>query len=108
MSERRITVADCLRVVSEEMGVSMAELLGDQRARLIARPRQVAMWAAKQATLASLPMIGRAIGDRDHTTIMHGIRTIERLRAEQETMRAASDRVLHRVLSDPGQIEMAV
>jgi chromosomal replication initiator protein len=106
MTERGITVADCLRIVSEELGVSVNELLSDRTARYVARPRQIAMWAASRATRASLPAIGRDIGDRDHTTVMHGIRTIERLRREQSSLRAISDRVLHRVLADPRQVEL--
>ena len=52
-----------------------------RRARSVARPRQVAMFLAKTMTSRSLPDIGRRFGGRDHTTVIHGVRKIEELRA---------------------------
>jgi chromosomal replication initiator protein len=54
--------------------------------RNIARPRQIAMYLAKQLTPRSLPEIGRRFGGRDHTTIMHGVRKIEELMATDSQM----------------------
>jgi chromosomal replication initiator protein len=51
-----------------------------RRARNVARPRQVAMYLAKQLTSRSLPEIGRKFGGRDHTTVMHGVKRVEQLR----------------------------
>ncbi|MBT6983497.1 MAG: chromosomal replication initiator protein DnaA, partial [Rhodospirillaceae bacterium] len=51
-----------------------------RRARAVARPRQVAMYLAKQLTTRSLPEIGRKFGGRDHTTVMHAVKRIEELR----------------------------
>ena len=56
-------------------------MIGPKRVRTIARPRQIAMYLAKQLTPRSLPEIGRRFGGRDHTTIMHGVRKIEELMA---------------------------
>ena len=53
-----------------------------RRARQVARPRQVAMYLAKQLTTRSLPEIGRKFGGRDHTTVMHAVRKIDELRRE--------------------------
>jgi chromosomal replication initiator protein len=53
-----------------------------RRARQVARPRQVAMYLAKQLTARSLPEIGRKFGGRDHTTVMHAVRKIEELSTE--------------------------
>ncbi|MEZ5918881.1 MAG: helix-turn-helix domain-containing protein [Alphaproteobacteria bacterium] len=53
-----------------------------RRARNVARPRQVAMYLAKQLTARSLPEIGRKFGGRDHTTVMHAVRKIEELMEE--------------------------
>jgi chromosomal replication initiator protein len=50
-----------------------------RRARAVARPRQVAMYLAKQLTQRSLPEIGRKFGGRDHTTVMHAVRKVEEL-----------------------------
>mgnify|MGYP001317678911 FL=1 len=55
-------------------------MIGPKRVRTVARPRQIAMYLAKQMTSRSLPEIGRRFGGRDHTTIMHGVRKIEELR----------------------------
>jgi chromosomal replication initiator protein len=51
-----------------------------KRTRVIARPRQVAMWLAKELTAMSLPAIGEAFGGRDHTTVLHACRTVSDLR----------------------------
>ena len=56
-----------------------------RRARAVARPRQVAMYLAKQLTSRSLPEIGRKFGGRDHTTVMHAVRKIEDLRASDQS-----------------------
>jgi chromosomal replication initiator protein len=55
-------------------------MIGPKRVRTYARPRQVAMYLAKQLTSRSLPEIGRRFGGRDHTTVMHGVKRIEELR----------------------------
>jgi chromosomal replication initiator protein len=79
--ERRITIEDIQKRVAEHYGLRMADMLSARRARAVARPRQVAMYLAKQLTPRSLPEIGRKFGGRDHTTVMHAIRRIEELRA---------------------------
>lgn len=106
MPERSPTVADCVRAAAEVMGVPVRDIMSDRRDRATARPRQIAMWVARRATIATTAVIGRVIGGRDHTTVIYGVRTIENLRAKLPAVRAASDRVLHRVMADdPRQIE---
>ena len=56
-----------------------------RRARAVARPRQVAMYLAKQLTSRSLPEIGRKFGNRDHTTVMHAVRRVEELRTDDNS-----------------------
>lgn len=73
-------IADIQRSVAAHFGLTVGMLTGPRRARAIARPRQMAMYLASVKTNKSLPQIGRAFR-RDHTTVMHGIRVIERLRA---------------------------
>lgn len=80
MSQRRssTTAADVLRVVCQVFGVSEKDLLGRQRKRQIVRPRHVAMYVLREETSSSLVEIGRTLGGRDHTTVLHGIENIER------------------------------
>jgi chromosomal replication initiator protein len=80
-SDRKVTVEEIQRKVADHYSVRLSDLIGPKRLRTIARPRQVAMYLAKQLTLRSLPDIGRRFGGRDHTTIMHGVRKIEELMA---------------------------
>ncbi len=78
-SDRKVTVEDIQRKVSEHYNIRLSELLGPTRQRIIARPRQVAMYLSKRLTTRSLPDIGRRFGKRDHTTIMHGVKRIQEL-----------------------------
>ncbi len=80
-SDRKMTIEEIQRKVAEHYNIRLSDLIGPKRVRNIARPRQVAMYLAKQLTLRSLPEIGRRFGGRDHTTIMHGVRKIEELMA---------------------------
>ena len=79
--ERRVTIEDIQKLVAEHYRIRIADMHSARRARAVARPRQVAMYLAKQLTPRSLPEIGRKFGGRDHTTVMHAIRKIEELRS---------------------------
>jgi chromosomal replication initiator protein len=79
--ERRVTIEEIQRRVAEHYKIRLADMQSARRARAVARPRQVAMYLAKQLTPRSLPEIGRKFGGRDHTTVMYAIRKIEELRA---------------------------
>lgn len=81
-SERKITVEEIQRKVSEHYNIRLSDMIGPKRVRTYARPRQVAMYLCKQLTSRSLPEIGRRFGGRDHTTVMHGVKRIEELRAQ--------------------------
>jgi len=78
-SERRITIDEIQKKVAEHYNVRVADMHSARRARAVARPRQVAMYLAKQLTPRSLPEIGRKFGGRDHTTVIHAVRKIEEL-----------------------------
>ncbi len=78
-SDRKVTVEEIQRKVSEHFSIRLSDMIGPKRARTIARPRQMAMYLSKQLTSRSLPEIGRRFGGRDHTTVMHGVRKIEEL-----------------------------
>ncbi|MHA6264223.1 chromosomal replication initiator protein DnaA [Arenibacterium sp. CAU 1754] len=79
-SERKITVEEIQRKVSDYYNIRLSDIIGPKRLRSYARPRQVAMYLCKQLTSRSLPEIGRRFGGRDHTTVMHGVRRIEELK----------------------------
>jgi len=79
-SERKITVEEIQRKVSDYYNIRMSDIIGPKRLRSFARPRQVAMYLSKQLTSRSLPEIGRRFGGRDHTTVMHGVKRIEELK----------------------------
>ena len=79
--EKRVTVDEIQKVTSDHFGLKQADLISPGRARAVARPRQAAMWLAKQLTTRSLPDIGRRFGGRDHTTVLHAVRRIDELRA---------------------------
>ena len=78
--QRRITIDEIQRKVSDHFRIRQAEMTSARRAREVARPRQIAMYLAKQLTPRSLPEIGRRFGGRDHTTVIHAVRQIEKLR----------------------------
>lgn len=96
---RRIKIEDILRIVSRHYAVTRADIVSQRRHRSVVWPRQIGMYLAKQLTSRSLPEIGRRFGDRDHTTVLHAIRKIDReltantrLRDELETLKSQLSR----------------
>jgi len=81
-SARRITIDEIQRACAAHYRIDTSEMRSPRRARAVARPRQVAMYLAKKLTPRSLPEIGRIFGGRDHSTVIHAVRTIEALRRE--------------------------
>lgn len=79
-SARRITVDEIQKACAAHYKIDPSEMRSKRRARAVARPRQVAMYLAKKMTPRSLPEIGRIFGGRDHSTVIHAVRTIEQLR----------------------------
>ena len=96
-NERRVTIDEIQKRVAEHFTIKMAEMTSSRRARVVARPRQVAMYLAKQLTSRSLPEIGRKFGGRDHTTVMHAVRKIEELIASDRAL-AEDVELLRRML----------
>jgi chromosomal replication initiator protein len=96
-NERRVTIDEIQRRVAEHFNIKMAEMTSSRRSRVVARPRQVAMYLAKQLTQRSLPEIGRKFGGRDHTTVMHAVRKIEELTRSDRALAEDVD-VLQRML----------
>jgi chromosomal replication initiator protein len=85
-NDRRITIEEIQKRVCERYNIRMSDMHSARRARAVARPRQVAMYLAKQLTSRSLPEIGRKFGGRDHTTVMHAVKKIDELRAIDSTL----------------------
>jgi chromosomal replication initiator protein len=78
-SDRRVTIEEIQKKTAEFYKLDLRELHSSRRARRVARPRQVAMFLARELTSRSLPDIGRRFGGRDHTTVLHACRRIEEL-----------------------------
>ncbi len=96
-TERKVTVDQIQKAVAEHYSLTQADLISERRARAVARPRQVAMWLAKQITTRSLPDIGRRFGGRDHTTVLHAVRRIEALKAEDPVIARDVDVLLRKL-----------
>lgn len=86
VQDKQITIENIQKTVCEYYKLTLKEMLSKKRTRSIARPRQVAMALTKEMTTHSLPEIGEAFGGRDHTTVMHAVRTIEKLRETENRL----------------------
>lgn len=95
--ERRVTIEEIQRKVAEHCNIRQTDMTSARRARAVARPRQIAMYLAKQLTSRSLPEIGRKFGNRDHTTVMHAISRISEL-IEKDSAFAEDVELLRRML----------
>ena len=82
-----ITVDKIQNIVSNFYSISLSEMLSQRRSRPLARPRQIAMYLAKKLTTRSLPEIGRRFANRDHTTVIHAVKTINRLSEKDEELK---------------------
>lgn len=83
---RQITFEAIQKTVAEYYKIKVSDMHSKKRTRIVARPRQVAMWLSKELTMASLPAIGEAFGGRDHTTVLHAYRTISNLRLKDTSI----------------------
>ena len=83
-NEKRITIEEIQKAVVAHYNLKLADMQSKRRSRVVARPRQVAMYLAKQLTPRSLPEIGRRFGGRDHTTVMHAVKKVEELLGEDD------------------------
>ena len=84
--DRRVTIDEIQRKVAEHYNIRLSEMLSPRRARSVARPRQVAMYLAKQLTSRSLPEIGGKFGGRDHTTVLHAVKQVRDLITKDVTL----------------------
>jgi chromosomal replication initiator protein len=94
---RQLSIERIQKTVADYYKIKVNDMHSRKRTRIIARPRQVAMWLAKELTAMSLPAIGEAFGGRDHTTVLHACRTVTDLR-QRETQLNHDVNVLTQVL----------
>ncbi len=78
-NDRRVTVEEIQKKVSEYFNIKLSDMVSIRRSRVVARPRQVAMYLSKTSTPKSLPEIGKLFGGRDHTTVIHAVKKVEQL-----------------------------
>ncbi|MFL2693452.1 MAG: chromosomal replication initiator protein DnaA [Gammaproteobacteria bacterium] len=78
---RQVSVENIQKTTAEYYNIKMSDILSKRRSRSVARPRQMAMFLAKELTNYSLPEIGESFGGRDHTTVIHACKKITELRA---------------------------
>ncbi|MGB7286381.1 MAG: chromosomal replication initiator protein DnaA, partial [Salaquimonas sp.] len=96
---KRVRIEDIQKIVARQFNVARNDLLSNRRTRQIVRPRQIAMYLAKMMTPRSLPEIGRRFGGRDHTTVLHAVRKIEGMIAEDNKL-AQEIELLKRLILD--------
>ncbi|MGC8532163.1 MAG: chromosomal replication initiator protein DnaA [Acidiphilium sp.] len=95
--DRKVTIEEIQKQVADHFNIRVAEMASARRARTIVRPRQIAMFLAKQLTTRSLPEIGRKFGNRDHTTVMHAVKQVTAL-CEKDANMAEDVELLRRSL----------
>jgi len=86
LNSRQVSVEGIQKTVAEYFKIKISDMHSKKRSRNVARPRQVAMALAKDLTQMSLPEIGEAFGNRDHTTVLHACRTIASLRVRDTSL----------------------
>ncbi|MEO5371310.1 MAG: chromosomal replication initiator protein DnaA [Magnetococcus sp. DMHC-1] len=84
--DKIVTVDHIQKTVANYYKIRLADLLSDRRTRMYSHPRQVAMYLCKQLTSHSYPQIGQHFGDRDHTTVLHAVKTIDKKQAEDPNL----------------------
>ena len=98
LSENKVTIDLIQTIVCKYFKISKNEMLSSRRSRYLVRPRQTAIYLAKLLTSKSLPEIGRAFSNRDHTTVIHSVKTIERLRQEDKELNLNIDNLKNKIL----------
>ena len=98
ISENKVTIDLIQTLVCKFFKISKNEMLSARRSRYLVRPRQTAIYLAKILTSKSLPEIGRAFSNRDHTTVIHSVKTIERLRKADNDLNYNIDSLKNKIL----------
>jgi len=98
LNENKVTIDSIQTIVCKYFKISKNEMLSPRRSRYLARPRQTAIYLSKILTSKSLPEIGRAFSNRDHTTVIHSVKTIEKLRKEDNELNNNIDSLKNQIL----------
>jgi len=98
LSENKVTIDTIQTIVCKFFKISKNEMLSPRRSRYLVRPRQAAIYLAKMLTSKSLPEIGRAFSNRDHTTVIHSVKTIDKLRKEDNELNLNIDNLKNKIL----------
>ena len=96
--ENKVTIDGIQTIVCKFFKISKNEMLSSRRSRYLVRPRQTAIYLAKMLTSKSLPEIGRCFSNRDHTTVIHSVKTIEKLRKEDNELNIKIDTLKSKIL----------
>jgi chromosomal replication initiator protein len=96
--ENKVTIDNIQIIVCKYFKISKNEMLSPRRSRYLVRPRQTAIYLAKMLTSKSLPEIGRSFSNRDHTTVIHSVKTIEKLRKEDNELNIKIDSLKNKIL----------
>ena len=92
-SDKRITVESIIKAVAEKFNLQPAQLKQKTNVQQIAYPRQIAMYLCKELTPASLPEIGRHFNGKHHTTVLHSVQKIDKLRQRDADL----NRIIHSI-----------
>ena len=98
LTENKVEIDNIQTIVCKYFKISKNEMLSPRRSRYLVRPRQTAIYLAKILTSKSLPEIGRSFANRDHTTVIHSVKTIEKLRKEDNELNLSIDSLKNKIL----------
>ena len=97
-SENHVSIENIKKTVCDYFKISIHEMLSQRRSRYLVRPRQIAMYLTKNLTSKSLPDIGREFSGRDHTTVIHSVKTIDKLKGRDEEISKAIEKLKNKIL----------
>jgi len=97
-SENHVSIENIKKAVCDYFKINVSEMLSQRRSRYLVRPRQIAMYLTKNLTSKSLPDIGREFSGRDHTTVIHSVKTIDKLKSSDEEISKAIEKLKNKIL----------
>ena len=106
LSENKVTIDLIQTAVCKYFKISKNEMLSSRRSRYLVRPRQTAIYLTKILTSKSLPEIGREFSNRDHTTIIHSVKTIEKLKVKDLDMVDNINKLKNQILYNNAENEI--